>query len=84
MITLWRNLTHALLYDEAAFKRWLFGFLGFLVTLASMVFVDGVEAAFAWTGKQWAAKVLTACIAMAFSMVNPAGKARPVEEVKLQ
>jgi hypothetical protein len=68
---------HALWYDESAARRWFFGFVGFLVTLASMVFVNGVEAAFAWTAKQWAANVVTAMVAMGFTMFNPAGKKKP-------
>lgn len=72
-----RPLFHALWYDENAARRWFFGFVGFLVTLASMVFVNGVEAAFAWTAKQWAANVVTALVAMGFTMFNPAGKKQP-------
>jgi hypothetical protein len=70
-------LFHALWYDENAARRWFFGFVGFLVTLASMVFVNGVEAAFAWTAKQWAANMVTAMVAMGFTMFNPAGKKKP-------
>lgn len=72
-------LLHALWYDENAARRWFFGFVGFLVTLASMVFVNGVEAAFAWTAKQWAANMVTAMVAMGFTMFNPAGKKKPDE-----
>lgn len=75
---------HALWYDEAAARRWLFGLLGFLTTLATLVFADGVEVAFTWTTKQWAAKVLTATVALVFSMVNPAGKAKAAPEVVLK
>lgn len=74
MVPLIKHVLWSLLFDEAAARRWGFGFLTFLVTLASMVFVDGVEVAFTWTGRQWAAKVLTCVIAMAFGMINPAGK----------
>lgn len=74
MKPLFLHVFAALWTDESAAKRWLFGLLGFFVTLASMMFVDGVAIAFTWTGRQWAEKALTALIALVFSMVNPGGK----------
>lgn len=74
MKTLILHILNSLWNDEAAAKRWIFGLVGFLVTIASMVLVDGVEVAFMWSRRQWAAKIVGAVTALVFSMVNPVGK----------
>ena len=77
MLPLFARIVHALVYDEAAFKRWAFGFFGFLASLAPAVFVDGVEVAFTWSRRQWAIHLATSFVAWAVAMVNPAGKLAP-------
>jgi hypothetical protein len=74
------DLLDALLYDGAAARRWFFGCLGFVVALASMIFIGGVVAAFSWTGRQWAEKVITATISLVFAMVNPVGRRSKTEQ----
>lgn len=71
---------HALWTDDKAVKRWAFGIGTFLATIASMVFIGGVEQALAWTPRQWAANIITAVIAWAMAMVNPAGKSKTAAE----
>jgi hypothetical protein len=69
-----RPIWHALWVDGTFVRRVLWGVAGFVITLGSLVFAEGVEVAFTWTTRQWAAKVVTATIAMGLTMINPTGK----------
>jgi hypothetical protein len=68
---------HALYYDGTAVRRWAAGGIGFLAMLFSQVFIEGVDAAFGWSKRQWAARIVTSLIGLVLTMVNPTKKAGP-------
>lgn len=69
---------HALWYDPDAWRRWLWGIGGFLVTLAPGVLLgSSIEEAMTWPMRRWVAQIVSSLIAMGVAMVNPAGKKKP-------
>jgi hypothetical protein len=79
-------LLHAIWYDPTAVKRWLWGAGGFLVTLASGVFIGStVEEAFTWPARRWMAQIVTSLLALTLGMINPATKkSAPAPESAVQ